>query len=106
MRIDQYQRSTGQFRRFEKHRAIEYLGLGLSSEAGEVAGVIKKYIRGDYAPHELKEKVFPEISDVFWYLSELCNELHIDIKDALDYNIEKLQSRKERGKIKGDGDNR
>ena len=47
-----------------------------------------------------------ELGDVLWYLTQICTELDLSLDDVAGYNLEKLFSRLERGKIGGDGDNR
>ena len=41
----EYQRKAAETAIFPKEKALEYLALGLTSEAGEVAGKVKKIIR-------------------------------------------------------------
>jgi len=41
-----------------------------------------------------------------WYLAMLAEELNLDLDEIMENNIKKLASRKERGQISGDGDNR
>lgn len=93
---------------YPRDRALEYLGLGLASEAGEVAGKIKKVIRdSDGIVTELaRNSLFQELGDVLWYVSELCNELEIDMETVANYNISKLKSRQTRNVLGGEGDNR
>ena len=50
---------------------ISYLGLGLASEAGEVAGVVKKELRD--APEDTHVKLFKELGDVMWYATRLMS---------------------------------
>jgi NTP pyrophosphatase (non-canonical NTP hydrolase) len=85
-----------------------YPTLGLSGEAGEVAEKIKKIIRdkNGIVDDEVREKIKKELGDVLWYVSQLATELNLQLDDIAESNIEKLYSRLERGKIKGDGDNR
>lgn len=87
---------------------IVYPTLGLSSEAGEVAGKIKKVIRDDggKVSEEKKEDIKSELGDVLWYVSQLASELDLSLDEIAEKNIEKLYSRLERGKIKGSGDRR
>ena len=47
-----------------------------------------------------------ELGDVLWYISALADDLGVTLEEVAKANIEKLQSRMERNKIKGDGDNR
>jgi NTP pyrophosphatase (non-canonical NTP hydrolase) len=87
---------------------VIYPTLGLTNEAGEVAGKIKKIFRdkngiiGDDERTALKG----ELGDVLWYLAQVCTELDLSLDEVAEHNIEKLYSRLVRGKIGGDGDNR
>lgn len=47
-----------------------------------------------------------ELGDVFWQLSGLCKVLSFTLEDVAQSNLEKLASRKQRGVIDGNGDNR
>ena len=47
MQASEYQEKTKLFAVYPELQSLEYLGLGLASEAGEVAGKIKKWLRGD-----------------------------------------------------------
>ncbi len=87
---------------------VIYPTLGLTNEAGEVAGKIKKIFRdkaGLIGETEL-ENLKSELGDVLWYLAQVCTELDLSLDQVAEHNIEKLYSRLERGKISGDGDNR
>jgi len=46
------------------------------------------------------------MGDVLWYLSQICTELGVEFENVATANIEKLKSRKERGVVHGNGDNR
>ena len=87
---------------------VIYPTLGLTNEAGEVAGKIKKIFRdkdGFFGETE-REALKGELGDVLWYLAQVCTELELSLEDVAEYNLEKLFSRLDRGKIGGDGDNR
>ena len=47
-----------------------------------------------------------ELGDVLWYLSALADNLDMKLSTIAKKNIEKLKDRKNRGVIKGSGDNR
>lgn len=84
-----------------------YAALGLSSEAGEVAGKIKKYVRGDYESiDEIRNKIIDELGDVLWYVAALALELDTNIDEIKDRNAQKLLNRLKQNKIKGEGDYR
>jgi len=85
-----------------------YLALGLAGEAGEVADKIKKIYRdkgGVYSDNDLKE-IMLELGDVLWYVSEMSRVLGFSLNDVAQENINKLESRFNRGVIGGSGDNR
>ena len=80
----------------------------LVNEAGEVAGKIKKVFRdkGGEISDETRESLKAELGDVFWYIAQVATELGLSLDEIAEYNIAKLYDRLERGKIRGDGDNR
>jgi NTP pyrophosphatase (non-canonical NTP hydrolase) len=87
---------------------VVYPTLGLTNEAGEVAGKIKKIFRdksGNISAAD-REALLGELGDVLWYLAQVCTELEISLDEVAGHNLEKLFSRLQRGKISGDGDNR
>ena len=108
MEFNNYQHRCQATAMYPADRALEYLGLGLVSEAGEVAGKIKKLIRdhnSELTP-ELADQISFELGDVLWYIAQLCTELKTNMgKVAID-NIQKLSHRKLSNTIKGEGDNR
>jgi NTP pyrophosphatase (non-canonical NTP hydrolase) len=87
---------------------VIYPTLGLTNEAGEVAGKIKKIFRdkeGNFGEAE-REALKAELGDVLWYIAQVCTELNISLDDVAEANIAKLLDRQARGKLQGDGDNR
>src|SRR5215208_8454199 len=88
--------------------SVIYPILGLVNEAGEVAGKIKKVFRdkaGEIS-EETREALKAELGDVLWYIAQVATELGLSLDDIAEYNIAKLYERLERGKIRGEGDNR
>jgi NTP pyrophosphatase (non-canonical NTP hydrolase) len=88
--------------------AIVYPTLGLTNEAGEVAGKIKKIFRdrGGVISDADREALKYELGDVLWYLAQICTELDLTLEDVASANLTKLYDRLERDRIGGDGDNR
>lgn len=86
---------------YPKKDAIAYLSLGLVSEAGEVAGKVKKHIRDG-----TESNIASEIGDVLWYCAMLANELDANLGKIMESNLHKLTDRKTRGTLRGSGDNR
>lgn len=88
---------------------VVYAALGLGNEVGEFLGVLKKCLRdydGDLGHPDVVKKLYGEAGDVAWYWVEVLDELGIDAEVVLLSNLEKLRSRKERGTLKGSGDDR
>lgn len=85
-----------------------YPALGLAGEAGEVCEHVKKAIRDDggQITDGRRQALRKELGDVLWYVAALCSELDLDMADVARANIDKLASRKERGVIQGEGDDR
>lgn len=82
--------------------------LGLVGEAGEVAEKVKRVLRDKegVVDEETRAEIIKELGDVLWYLANLATELGVSLEDIAQKNVEKLQSRRERNKLHGDGDNR
>lgn len=78
--------------------------LGLVGEAGEVAEKIKKLIRD--SNRFQNEDIMKELGDVVFYATALANIYGRGLQEVLQLNIEKLDDRQKRGKLKGSGDNR
>jgi NTP pyrophosphatase (non-canonical NTP hydrolase) len=87
---------------------IVYPTLGLVNEAGEFAGKIKKIFRDKEGviSEDDRQALKHELGDVLWYLTQICTELDLTLDEVAEANIEKLFSRLERGKIRGEGDHR
>lgn len=91
---------------------MQYLGLGIADEAGEVAGKISKLMRDHNITSvhdltdELRTELVKEMGDVLWYVANLSTEIGVDLNDLAEKNIEKLYSRMDRDTLHGNGDNR
>lgn len=113
MKIEEYEEATLETAIYPRGKCADerlpevgvlYCTLGLVGESGEVAEKIKKAIReGD---PEYIDEAEDELSDVLWYLARLADELGVSLEELAERNLEKLQDRKDRGKIEGKGDNR
>lgn len=108
MTFEEYQRKAVATAIYGAGNRVVYPTLGLCGEAGEVAEKIKKVIRDKEGVFlvEDKEQIKKELGDVLWYIANIANDLFINMDDIAKGNIEKLNSRKERGVIHGSGDNR
>ena len=104
-----YQEKACETAIFPKKQAMEYLTLGLTGEAGEIANKVKKFIRDGATKDEYLAKrieIGYEIGDVLWYCAVLAEELEMNLGHIMEKNLDKLADRHKRGKISGSGDNR
>lgn len=88
--------------------AVTYTVLGLTSEAGEVASLMKRVYRdhdGEINADTI-EKFKKELGDVLWYVSRCAEELDLALDDIAVTNLERLAQRKAHGTLKGEGDDR
>lgn len=123
MDFNEYQNKASSTAVYPFSVEVVYPALGLANEAGEVAGKIKKILRGDgltvaTASNLPANQFFKELStekqlelvyemgDVLWYLSALATDLGFSLEEIAQANIAKLFDRKERDVLKGNGDNR
>lgn len=86
-------------------RYFDYLALtlNLNSNAGLVAGKIKKWLRGDKGVLSIDDSI---LVSIYNNIVAYCHTVDTNLDEVLQVNYEKLTGRKERGVIKGDGDNR
>ncbi len=108
MKMQEYQTQASKTSIYNDADVIIYPALGLFSEAGEVAGKIKKVLRdknGNFDPTE-REKIADEVGDVLWYIAALCTDLNIGMETIAQRNLNKLNSRMARQMLTGSGDNR
>jgi len=112
MNLNTYQDAAKQFAIYPKNNAHNYVVFGLLSEAGELAGKMKKVMRGDlgttnvFDNEQFRVALVHELGDCLWYLAMICEEFGFDLNDVAVANLDKLLKRRQRGTIKGDGDDR
>lgn len=115
MELNEYQKLALQTANYPDGYKIVYPALGMNGEAGEVADKIKKVIRDTIVlkdcngsivlPKDKSVEIDKEIGDVLWYCATLSNDLGYSLEEIANMNVEKLQSRKNRGVLGGSGDN-
>lgn len=110
MDLNTYQaraRDTAVYRHsIEPRSKLTYTILGLCSEAGEVASVMKKHLRDGTTDLALKARMSEELGDCLWYIAMVADELGLPLDNIATANIIKLDDRKTRGKLGGSGDHR
>jgi len=110
MTFEEYQKRalTTVITKQDKFKDTLHWVLGINGEAGEVAEKIKKIIRDKdgVISEEDKKEITKELGDVLWYIAVLAHQLGYKLDDVAETNLNKLASRKKRGVLTGDGDNR
>ena len=68
--------------------------VGMSSEAGEFAEIIKKCVfQGKEMTEDIKKHLASELGDVAWYWINSCRALGVDPNEVIGNNVEKLKAR-------------
>jgi len=130
MNFKEYQKATEETANYPSiGKIFIYPALGVNGEVGELADKVIKILaklvkfhnsssaiaermkklmrdKNGIITEEEKEGVKKELGDILYYAARICTEFNIDLHDVATTNIEKLRSRKSRGKISGEGDNR
>ena len=107
--FNDYQDFVRTMKRYPEQYAVIYPALGLAGEAGEIAEKVKKWVRdegGQEISLDRKDAILKELGDPLWYIASLADDLGFSLQDVINANVEKLTSRRDRGKLHGDGDNR
>lgn len=113
MEFDEYQKKAAKYDLFDKANSLKEVAftekvLGLTGEAGKTADKIKKILRdkdGAASPED-KDSIAKELGDTLWYIAAISRYLDIPLSEVAKGNISKLESRFERNKIHGTGDER
>jgi len=118
--LNTYQEQAAQF---AINTDLNHMMFGLVEEAGEAAGLLKRYHRGDekyqnlnviegdkitatFLNPLLRSSLEKELGDVLWYVAMTAHRLGLTLEQVATTNIHKLTDRQQRNVIKGEGDNR
>jgi NTP pyrophosphatase (non-canonical NTP hydrolase) len=104
MDMNEYQMKANGTNIVEPENKQQYSIIGLISEVGELAGLYKKTIR-DNTPLSMIE-FKKELGDILWYVSDIATAFDMNLNEVAELNLRKLENRKERGVIRGSGNNR
>lgn len=118
MRLNEYQEKAMETC-MPSSENFSYMMLNLVGEVGEFASKVAKAIRKGKAEIvyneamvvvEDNDTLLPELQaeagDILWQLAGLCTVMNWSLEDVAQGNLDKLASRKQRGVIDGNGDNR
>ena len=102
--MDTYQQQAKATAVYPEVKADQYLIAGLAGEVGELASIFAKHWRGDGDLNHDHAKA--ELGDVLWFVAILAGELGYSLSEVAENNLDKLADRQQRGKLKGNGDDR
>lgn len=110
MTLNEYQdkaRQTAIYPGYGRLEGLLYTSLGLG-EVGEFQNKVKKILRDDHGRMraDIRESLKGELGDILWYVAMCASELGTDLETIAERNVNKLQSRQIRDKLKGSGDER
>lgn len=117
MTLNEYQHEALSTAIYDRQFAVIHPALGIAGEAGECADKVKKILRDTHIARnaetgaimldtEQQHALALEIGDVLWYCATLARDIDMALEEVAELNIAKLNSRKQRGKLGGNGDNR
>ena len=113
MDFNEYQKKAAKYDLSKKTSDLKAVGfiekvLGLTGEAGETADKIKKILRDKdgVVSDEDRDLIIKELGDTLWYIASIARYLVVPLSKVADGNIEKLESRYQRDRLHGEGDER
>lgn len=113
MKFDEYQEKSAKYDLAEVTSDLKEVGfiekvLGLVGEAGETADKIKKVLRdkGGVVSDDDRDLIIKELGDTLWYIASLARYLNVSFSEVAKGNIDKLESRYQRNRLHGEGDER
>jgi NTP pyrophosphatase (non-canonical NTP hydrolase) len=74
----------------QAHDRLCHAVFGLTSEAGEVAGIMQKVYQGHAFDQGHMKK---ELGDCLWMIAEACEALGWSMDEVMQMNIDKLKAR-------------
>lgn len=90
MKLNEYQKIAERTANPHENELLNY-GLGISEEAGEVSGLIKK---ASFHGHIIDQsEIAKELGDTLWYLSNIARLAGLTLEEVATTNIEKLRKR-------------
>lgn len=106
MTFDQYQRASARTINTDLgyQEQLANAGLGISDEAGDVAGLVKKMLYQGHPANPIK--IANEMGDVLWYLALLATTMGFSLGDVAEANVKKLEQRYPKGFSAADSINR
>src|SRR5438105_2171271 len=74
-------------------RAMMIPLAGLASEAGELLGEYKKYLRDGESHKLFKERLAEEVGDLLWYVANVASKFGLRLEEVAEKNLAKCEGR-------------
>ena len=103
MQLSDYQNQAMTYRL--PSAGVMYAQLGLSGEVGELHSLMAKGLRDRDGVVDMT-LVKKELGDILWFVAAIAADYGFGLDEIAQMNLEKLNSRKNRNKIQGSGDDR
>lgn len=107
---------TGTVESMRNSERLQYAMLKLAEEwaelgihVGQLQGHAGKAMRDDPNGRPTAERLglmLGEVGDILWYVATIADSLGYTLSEVAEANVQKLESRKLRGALNGNGDNR
>ena len=97
MTLNEYQgkaSKNAQFKGLDRLKVLAYVSAGLSGEAGEFLGTIKRVLLGVKSMEIAESDALDELGDTLWYLAMCCKTFGVTLEDVAQMNLDKLASGK------------
>ncbi|HEU5173855.1 MAG TPA: nucleoside triphosphate pyrophosphohydrolase family protein [Gemmatimonadaceae bacterium] len=93
MTLDDYQQAAARTinQGLDERARLVDAAAGLSEEAGEVLGLVRKHV---YMNHALdRDRLTKELGDALWCLAGVAGALGVTLEDVAQSNLAKLRAR-------------
>lgn len=112
MELDEYQLKARAFATAGGLK-LEYALLGLAEESGEACGKAAKFVRRTNLQmaditydDETRGELIAELGDCLWMIANAAACIDVNLDALAHANLSKLEGRRQRGTIVGEGDYR
>ena len=109
MELNTYGNEAARTAVFPIDTGFDYLLSSLPEEVGEFSSIFAKAARNGRARNlttEERDRAKAELGDILWNVALIARQLDTTLESVAQYNLNKLESRRTRGRIEGNGDNR
>jgi NTP pyrophosphatase (non-canonical NTP hydrolase) len=71
----------------EGDEKLHFLLLGLTDELGQIAGLVKKFMRHDIAALTKRNDVVSRLGDALWYMALIADHMGTSLSNVAEHNL-------------------